>query len=138
MIPIKKRTSKIFYEPTFHGIDWPLMVEEYRTKVDDLGHDYEFAELISELVGELNVSHAGGRYRGTGDGDETAYLGIFIDYSHKEDGLKIAEVISGGPLDKAHLEVSEGDIITHINGELISKNEDWAFYLNRKTNKRLL
>ena len=135
---IALRTSKIFYESTFHGIDWPLMVEEYRTKIDDLGHDYEFAELISELVGELNVSHAGGRYRGTGDGDETAYLGIFIDYSHKEDGLKIAEVISGGPLDKAHLEVSEGDIITHINGELISKNKDWAFYLNRKTNKRLL
>ena len=52
---IALRTSKIFYEPTFHGVDWPMMVQEYRTKVDDLGHDYEFAELISELVGELNV-----------------------------------------------------------------------------------
>ena len=135
---IALRTSKIFYEPTFHGIDWQAMVQEYRPKVAHLGHDFEFAELISELVGELNVSHAGGRYRGAGGGDETASLGIFIDYNYSEDGLKIAEIISGGPLDKAHLEISDGDIITHIDGELVSKNTDWAYYLNQKTNKRVL
>ena len=135
---IALRTSKIFYEPTFHGIDWEAMVRDYRPKVAHLGHDFEFAELISEMVGELNVSHAGGRYRGARGGDETASLGIFIDYNYSEDGLKIAEIISGGPLDKAHLQISEGDIITHIDGELVSKNKDWAIHLNQKANKRVL
>ena len=129
---IALRTSKIFYEPTFHGTDWEAMVRDYRPKVAHLGHDFEFAELISEMVGELNVSHAGGRYRGARGGDETASLGIFIDYNYSEDGLKIAEIISGGPLDKAHLQISEGDIITHIDGELVSKNKDWAIHLNQK------
>ena len=61
-----------------------------------------------------------------------------MDYNYSEDGLKIAEIISGGPLDKAHLQISEGDIITHIDGELVSKNKDWAIHLNQKANKRVL
>ena len=135
---IALRTKKIFYEPTFHGIDWDAMVSEYRPKVSHLGHDYEFAELVSELVGELNVSHAGGRYRGSGGGDETASLGIFMDYSHSGNGLKIAEIISGGPLDKAHINVSVGDIIQSIDGEIVSNTIDWAYYLNHKAGKRVL
>lgn len=135
---IALRTSKIFYEPTFHGIDWTMMVGEYRTKVDDLGHDYEFAELISELVGELNVSHAGGRYRNVSDGDETASLGIFMDYAYQGDGIKISELVKGGPLVKAGLEIEVGDIIQKIDGELVLADKDWASYLNRKTGKMTL
>ena len=135
---IALRTSKIFYEPTFHGVDWPMMVQEYRTKVDDLGHDYEFAELISELVGELNVSHAGGRYRGVSGGDETASLGIFMDYTHQGDGIKISELVQGGPLDKASLEIEVGDIIQKIDGEPVTADKDWALYLNHKAGKMVL
>lgn len=130
------RTSKVFYEPSFHGIDWEWMSNEYRPKVAHIGNDFEFAELISELVGELNVSHAGGRYRNNmSDGDATASLGIFMDYDHKGDGIKIVEVIKGGPLDKAGFDIKPGMIIQKIDGEVVSANQDVAKYLNRKAGK---
>jgi Tol biopolymer transport system component/C-terminal processing protease CtpA/Prc len=133
------RTSKIFYEPTFHGIDWNQMKDEYEPKVKHLGNEYEFAELLSEMLGELNVSHAGGRYSGGIPNQvETASLGIFMDFSHEGDGIKIAEVIEGGPLDKASLEIEPGMIIHKIDGEVVSEDRDVAEYLNRKADTFVL
>lgn len=130
------RTEKIFYEPTFHGIDWEMMSSAYRPKVKELSNGFEFAELISEMIGELNVSHAGGRYYGPGgEGDETASLGIFMDYEHEGDGIKIEEILDGGPLDKAAFDIKPGMIIQKIDGVVISGNEDVAKYLNRKAGK---
>ena len=130
------RTEKIFYEPTFHGINWEFMVSEYAPKVAHTGNGYEFAELLSEILGELNVSHAGGRFSSNIDnGDATASLGIFMDYDHEGDGIKIAEVIEGGPLDKAKFKVEAGMIIRKIDGETVSATQDVAKYLNRKAGK---
>lgn len=127
------RTSKIFYEPTFHGIDWEMMYDEYQPKVAHTGNAYEFAELLSEILGELNVSHAGGRARvSTENPDATASLGIFMDYDHDDDGIKILEIMDGGPLDKAEFNIEAGMIIQKIDGEVISNGRDIASYLNRK------
>jgi C-terminal processing protease CtpA/Prc/Tol biopolymer transport system component len=130
------RTSKIFYEPSFHGIDWPQMYDEYKPKVAHLGNAHEFTELLSEMLGELNVSHAGAGFRGTGsDGDQTASLGIFYDYGHIGKGVKVTEVINGGPLDKANIDIKPGMLITKIDGQEISTNIDWPKLLNRKVDK---
>lgn len=130
------RTSKIFYEPTFHGIDWDMMVKEYQPKIAHTGNGYEFAELLSEILGELNVSHAGGRFGDNIDnGDATASMGIFMDYEHNGDGIKIVEVMKGGPLDKAEFDVKPGMIIQKIDGEVVSADQDVAKYLNRKAGK---
>lgn len=130
------RTKNIFYEPTFHGKDWDMLHDEYAKYIPHLGNNYEFANLLSEMLGELNVSHAGARF---GDnienGDETASLGIFFDYKYTGDGIKITEVIKGGPLDKAAFDVKAGMIIQKIDGETVRANNDVASYLNRKTNK---
>jgi Tol biopolymer transport system component/C-terminal processing protease CtpA/Prc len=126
------RTSAIFYHSNFHGVDWEMLKEEYEEYIPHLGNSYEFAEMISEMLGELNVSHSGGRFDGEiPNGDATASLGIFIDFSHQGDGIKIAEIIKGGPLDKASFSIAEGSIIEKINGETISSDSDVAQYLNR-------
>src|SRR5690625_6791330 len=89
--------------------------------------------MISEMLGELNVSHAGARYsRSIENADETASLGIFMDYNHKEDGIKITEVIRGGPLDRSSFTIEPGMVIEKIDGEVISADRDVARYLNRK------
>ncbi len=133
------RTSKIFYEPTFHGIDWELMRDEYKAKVEHLGNNHEFAELLSEMLGELNVSHAGGRSRSSiQNADATASLGIFYDFDYEGDGVKITEVIKDGPLDKAAFDIKAGDIIQKIDGKAIGQNIDWAALLNRKAGKFVL
>lgn len=133
------RTKNIFYEPSFHGKDWDMLYEEYQKYIPHIGNGYEFAEMLSELLGELNVSHAGSSYNGNiENGDATASLGIFIDYDHKGDGIKIVEVIKGGPLDKANLDIKTGMIIQKIDGEVISNDKDIAQFLNRKAGKFVL
>ncbi|WP_405605122.1 S41 family peptidase [Polaribacter sp. Asnod1-A03] len=134
------RTNAIFYHPDFHGIDWDLMKTEYQKFLPYIGNAFEFSEMLSEMLGELNVSHSGASYRGSAisNADETASLGIFMDYNHTEDGILIEEIISDGPLDKAKFDVKPGMIIEKIDGVTIDKNQDVAKYLNRKSGKFML
>ncbi|TVZ14610.1 S41 family peptidase [Maribacter sp. MAR_2009_72] len=126
------RTKGIFYTSTFHGVDWDFMRTEYEKYLPHIGNDYEFAEMISEMLGELNVSHAAGRFTDTiENGDKTASLGIFIDYGYLGKGLRIMEVIKNGPLDKAGFDIEPGMNIERINGIEIDTTVDAAFYLNR-------
>jgi C-terminal processing protease CtpA/Prc len=130
------RTKGIFYTPDMHGVDWEAAKSNYEKYIPHIGNEYEFAEMISEMIGELNVSHAGARYSRTiAMADATASLGIFIDYSFKANGIKVMEVISGGPLDKAGITIKPGMIIEQIDGELVSPEIDFAKFLNRKAEK---
>ncbi|WP_194776828.1 S41 family peptidase [Pararhodonellum marinum] len=136
---IKNRTKGIFYTPDMHGVDWDELTVQYAKYLPHIGNGYEFAEMVSEMIGELNVSHAGARYKRPVDQeDATASLGIFMDYSYEGDGIKISEVLKGGPLDKAGLDIKAGFIIEKIDGEAVNKDKDIAAYLNRKTDKFVL
>lgn len=133
------RTAKTFYEPTYHGIDWDKMYSEYKPKIAHLGNGYEMAELLSEMIGELNVSHAGAGYRGyNANADATGYLGVFFDYDYKKDGLKVVEILEGGPLDRAGVDIEPGMIVTKIDGVQLNRDFDWAKLLNHKADKFVL
>ena len=131
-----KRTKAMFYISDYHGAPWDKLYSEYQPKVDLVGNDFELTELLSEMLGELNVSHSGARYRYSDpNGTQTASLGIFVDYAHTGNGLKIAEIIQFGPMDKEHIKVRPGMIIQKIDGEKITNDVDFAKFLNRKADK---
>lgn len=136
---VYNRTKNVFYEPTFHGVDWDALTDHYRRFVPHIGNSYEFAEMLSELIGELNVSHAGARFsRSIDNADATASLGIFKDYDHEGAGIRIAEILQGGPLDRAAFELQPGMIIKSIDGEPVTTDRDVAWYLNRKAGSFVL
>ncbi|WP_232826535.1 S41 family peptidase [Lewinella sp. IMCC34183] len=128
-----QRTDAVFYRSDFHGVDWDSLRVVYEKHLPSIGNAFELTELLSEMLGELNVSHAGARYRGPDmeNPDNTASLGIFMDYDHTGDGIRIAEVLDGGPLDRAAFDVRPGMTIERINGEVVSADRDVAAYLNR-------
>jgi len=131
-----KRTASMFYITGYHGADWKALKENYEPKLASIGNDRDFVELLSEMLGELNVSHCGARYRyNNPKGDRTASLGIFIDYNYAGEGIKIAEIIKNGPIDKNHIKVKAGMVIRKINGQPILSDVDYAKYLNRLTGK---
>jgi tricorn protease len=133
---IKIRTKGAFYTSDFHGVDWDALTAQYEKYLPSIGNSYEFAEMVSELIGELNVSHAGARYsRNIPQGDATASLGIFMDYAHTGNGIKIVEILKDGPLHKAGMNVLAGMVIEKIDGEIIAPDKDVAQYLNRKADK---
>ena len=134
-----RQVTKKFYDPEIHGIDWQMYHDEYAKFLPHINNNYDFQELLSELLGELNASHTGGRYYASGaNGDHTASLGLLYDESYMGDGIKISEVISGGPLDNADSKIKAGDVITKINGKTIESDENWNKYLNNIQDKNTL
>jgi tricorn protease len=134
-----RRTKETFYTASMHGVNWDSYKADYEKYLPHIGNNYEFSEMLSELLGELNVSHSGSSYGNTmPNGDATASLGAFYDQSYKGNGVKIEEVIKDGPLDKAGLNIKAGMIIESIDGEPITADKDLAQFLNRKANKNTL
>lgn len=134
-----RRTKKTFYTATFHGVNWDSYKPDYQSYLPHIGTNYEFAEMLSEMLGELNVSHSGGTYNPTNfNGDATAALGVFYDVNYTGPGIRIEEVVKDGPLDKAGLNINTGTIVEAIDGETITPDRDLAQYLNRKAGKNVL
>ena len=130
------RNQGTFYTTKMHGIDWLKMKTEYQPYASSCGNSHEFAELLAEMLGELNVSHSGARYTtNMPNADETASLGIIADHTYAGQGIKIEEIIKGGPLDKANVKIKKGDIITSIDGVQITNDIDHAFFLKHKKDK---
>ncbi len=134
-----RRTKQTFYTQSLHGVDWDEVKPDYLKYLAHVGTSYELAEMLSEMLGELNVSHSGSTYTRTGtDLDATASLGVFYDQTHRGVGYKVAEVLKGGPLDKAGMNVAVGSIVQAIDGETVAADRDLAQFLNRKAAKRTL
>ncbi len=134
-----RRTKTTFYTASFHGVDWDSYKPDYEKHLAHIGNNYEFAELLSELLGELNVSHCWASYNSsTPNADATASLGAFYKKSYTGNGIEIEELIKEGPLDKSGLNVKAGMVIESIEGEMITAHKDLAQYLNRKAGKNLL
>ena len=134
-----RRTRETFYTAGYHGIDWAALKPAYEKFLPHIGNNYEFAEMLSEMLGELNVSHSGASFSSsTPTDDATAALGVFLDQTYAGVGMKIEEVIKDGPLDKAGMSVKPGMIIESVDGEAVAADRDLAHYLNRKAGKKTL
>ena len=131
--------KKRFYNTNMHGVDWEAMAESYRKFLPHINNRHDFAELLSEILGELNVSHTGGRFRPSVPTDKaTANLGLFFDWNYEGDGLMISEVLEKGPFHKAKSTVKAGVIVEKIDGETITANTDPFPLLVGKTGKKTL
>jgi len=131
-----RQIEKKFYDTTLHNVNWKYYHDTYARFLPHISNNYDFQELLSELLGELNGSHTGGRYYPmNAGGDATATLGLLYDETYTGEGLKITEVLAGGPFDKSDSKVKAGDIVTAIDGQAITDSLDWASLLNRKAGK---
>lgn len=127
-----------FYVKDLHGVDWDGYKKDYAKFLSHITNNYDFSEMMSELLGELNASHTGCRYGAGGDNnDQTASLGLFFDESYSGDGLRIAEVLKDGPSDKAELNIKAGSIVEKIDGISLSKQVNHNDLLNRKVGERV-
>jgi len=134
-----RQVQKKFYVEDLHRVDWQGYRAAYARFLPHVCNSYDFAELLSELLGELNASHTGCRYAPPQENmDQTASLGLFFDPRHAGKGLKVAEVLAKGPLDLATSQVRPGHILSAIDGQPLTPDQDLAPRLNRKGGKLLL
>ncbi len=134
-----RKVRDTFYTKGYHGVDWLAIRPVYARYLPHIGTSFEFAEMLAEMLGELNISHSGATYSAsTPTDDATASLGIFLDQSYAGAGVKIEEIVKDGPLDKAGLAVKSGMIIEAIDGQPITPARDLAQFLNRKAGRSVL
>ncbi len=132
-----KQVNEKFYVADIHGIDWKGYYETYRKFLPHIENNFDFQELLSELLGELNGSHTGARYQYRA-GLNMGSLGVIYDNDYEGDGLKIAEVLKGGTLYIADPEIKAGDVITAIGGVEIKAGSNWYDLLRMKGGRKIL
>ena len=134
-----RQVQKKFYDPNIHGIDWEFYKKEYAKFLPYINNNYDFAEMLSEMLGELNGSHTGASYRvSRKNGDATARLGVLYDWNFTGKGVKIAEILDKSPLLRTKKAIKAGAIITKVNGEIVNGNQDLFRLLNHARGKRIL
>lgn len=129
------QTREKLYDPKMNGADWNRLYKVYGKHLKHITTGEDFAELVGEMLGELNVSHTGCRYYPSG-ADAVASLGVLIDYSYEGDGLRIAEVLEGSPLWLQRVGKA-GDIIKSIDGTPILAGKDYNHLLRNKSGRNV-
>jgi hypothetical protein len=75
-----RQTREKLYVKDMNGVNWDDYKAAYARFLPFIADNRDFAELLSEMLGELNVSHTGASFRPRIPGaDATASLGLFAD-----------------------------------------------------------
>ena len=131
-----RQVDKKFYTPDLQGVDWNFYKLAYIGFLPYINNNFDFAEMLSEMLGELNASHTGSGYRYTDEnGDETARLGIFINPDYSGNGVMIDEVIDKSPLIQANSKIKKGTVIEEIDHLPIEGDMNYFELLNHKAGK---
>lgn len=134
---MRNEVPKRFYVTDLHGVKWDKLCDNYQKFLPYINNNYDFADLLSEILGELNVSHTGGGYRPLYQNSQaTGRLGIFA--THTQKGLVVDEIVVGSPLNNHQSKVEKGVIIEEINQNKITLEEDFNQYLEGKTGQKIL
>ena len=130
-----KTVNDKFYITEMHDVEWKKYYDEYVKFIPFINNNYDFTEMLSEMLGELNASHTGSGYiPRKPNADDTGRLGIFFSYGKK--GIVVDEIMTGSPLDKAESRIKPGTVIEKIDGASVVEN-DFDSLLNRKTGKNV-
>lgn len=138
---IAREEKQRFYDVNMHGVNWDKLTAHYSKFLPYINNNNDYTEMLSELLGELNVSHTGARnsYSPSYNNDErTASLGLLYDMTHKGDGLLVEEVVEKGPFDNAASKVHAGVIVKAINSEKITPDNDYTLLLTDLSGKKTL
>ena len=124
-----------FYVDNLHNVDWDAYRKTYERFLPYINNNFDFQEMLSEMLGELNASHTGARYSGTWASLQTANLGLFYDESYEGDGLRVKEVVKNGPCAIKNTDIKPGCIIQQIDGETVKAGMDYFPLLDGKIGK---
>ncbi len=119
-----------FYDPNIHGMDWQAIKERYQPMIDAASHRTDIDYVLGEMGGELNAGHT---YVQSGDQPTVdringGLLGAELEL-HKSGNYRISKIFRGenwhdafrSPLTEIGVNASEGDFITAINGQSVTK-----------------
>jgi tricorn protease len=140
-----------FYDAGFHGRDWKAMGEKFRAYLPYLSSRAELNWVLSQMVGELCVSHTyigGGDYGPGATPSSPVFTGLLgADLvPDKASGLyKLARIYGPtdvnrnlvGPLARPDIAVKEGDFLLAIDGIPLKAGEDYFKLLQTTPGRKI-
>ncbi len=131
-----RQVKEKWYVTNMHGVDWAAVGENYRQFLPYITDNFAFRELLSEMLGELNGSHTGGRYSGPSGG--VGHVGVIFDEEYTGKGLKVKEFLPYSSLRRYAPDMKEGDLILAVEGKEIEAGTPWYQALARTNGKRIV
>jgi len=108
-----------FYDPDFHGVDWPAQLDTYRPWALEASSEGDFAAIVNLMIGELNASHMGYYPAHDAGGETTGFIGAFFDPTAGGPGLLVREVLPDSPAARHDVNLVAGERILAVNGRTI-------------------
>ncbi|HSJ25396.1 MAG TPA: S41 family peptidase [Longimicrobiales bacterium] len=132
-----------FYDPEFHGVNWPAVRDRFRPYMEGARTRAEFNRLMNLMLGELNASHLGHSGRtgppAGGDNASTGRLGLRFDrIAYETDGrFVVTEVVELGP---AHVAggIAVGDRIVAVDGVALDGSSDLDRLLRDRSGREVV
>ncbi len=127
-----------FYDPNFHGQNWEKLKEKYKGLCLSASTESDFRDMFNYMLGELNASHSGlyGSELGTTQHETTGLLGA--ELMPAKGGMKVMRVIPDSPADKDASRLTEGEIITSVDGAPVNDNVNFYSLLTNKADEKVL
>ncbi|NOZ93763.1 MAG: peptidase S41 [Acidobacteria bacterium] len=114
-----------FYDPHFHGVDWPAQRTKYGAWLQGGMDPADFADLVNLMLGELNSSHMGyypsrGPAAKTKKRERTGYIGALFDPTAGGPGIRVREVLPESPAAGVAVHLAAGERLLSVNGRAVT------------------
>jgi tricorn protease len=134
-----------WYDGKLGNSDWDKVRAKYRDMARQAPDAETVLTCVQMMLGELNGSHLGFTMNVPADGkgaanltrEATSHLGVRFDPTFAGPGLKIRDVLPGGPAEKKRSRLMEGDVITKVDGIEVNRDIDLTLVLNGPSDREV-
>jgi len=137
-----------YYEPDYHGLDWPAMREKYGRLMPYASCRQDVRYIIGELIGELNTSHTyvfGGDIQREADRVDVGMLGADWEVDPSANRYRITKIYRTAewswdivpPLVRPGVDVREGDYLLEVDGVEVTTDRNLYSYFQNLAGKQV-
>ena len=133
-----------FYAPNMHGVDWQRARERYQPLLARAVSREDLNYVISEMIAELNVSHAWIQNPGDVERRPTGTVAMLgADFSLQNGAYRIQRLYEGASWDPgarnplSQASVREGEYILAVNGVALDVNRDFLASIQNQAGKEI-
>jgi tricorn protease len=135
-----------WYDARLGNRDWPAIRRKYTDMAAEAPDSEAFTTVVQLMLGELNGSHLGFYPPGSPGfarfspppaettsatwAETTAHLGVRFQPDFPGPGLKVRDVLSGGPADQKKSRLKTGEVILKIDDVAVDPSMDLTRVLN--------
>jgi len=133
-----RATRDGFYDPQMHGYNWNAIRAKYLRLLPQVVDSEELADLINEMIGEINASHMGTYPPGGGSDYQTRRLGLELSADEEAGMYRVSHIYKEGPADKDYVNLKVDDYVLAIDGKELKVGDSYYTLLSHLLNEKVV